>query len=341
MKKWIALFVLAIPVKGISQTYFTALNFPIVGYVVTKFNCDTTGVASPVAGHGQTWSYGSLTSTSSTVTTYTDSLWCTGMFPTSAVQAQFNNTDWFYKKETDTLRFLGNCLSDSSSASTFNAFYDKPAIELFTNMNYGQVYHDSAHFQYGTGEFRNQATTFEVIADGTLTTPLTTYTNVHVLKKEVYIREPGTNDEKEHYLYYYFYDSLISQPVFEISFLSVFGNPLGFKKVKYSDVSNGITENAAFSRQNIYPNPFMDRFFVEGFWDKDIQVYDIHFNPVGFTKELTSNGFYIRFDVWNLLHEPNPHSWSSQPHRSPKLYFVVITDHGYRSVHKVIRTTLD
>lgn len=293
MKKWIALFVLAIPVKGISQTYFTALNFPIVGYVVTKFNCDTTGVASTVAGHGQTWSYGSLTSTSSTVTTYTDSLWCTGMFPTSAVQAQFNNTDWFYKKETDTLRFLGNCLSDSSSASTFNAFYDKPAIELFTNMNYGQVYHDSAHFQYGTGEFRNQATTFEVIADGTLTTPLTTYANVHVLKKEVYIREPGTNDEKEHYLYYYFYDSLISQPVFEISFLSVFGNPLGFKKVKYSDVSNGINEVVQKPAFNIYPNPCTESFFVEAPSNASIDVYNFTLQKIPCAVESHANSHNV------------------------------------------------
>jgi hypothetical protein len=274
MKKIAALFMLILPLKGISQTYFTSANFPILGYVIIKYTCDTTGVSLPASGHAQTWNYGALSATSTAITKYTDSLWCAGIFTTSTIQAQFNNTDWFYKQETDTLRFLGNCLSDSSSTGTFNAHYTKTALELFKQMNYLQVYHDSAHFQYSTGEYRDQATTFEVIADGTLTTPLTTYANAFVLRKEVYVREPGTHVEKEHYLYYYFYDSLISQPVFEISMFSVFGNPLGFKKVKYCDVTDGIGELVKKPGFRVYPNPFSSEFFVDAPQNAKIELYN-------------------------------------------------------------------
>ncbi|HYG50796.1 MAG TPA: T9SS type A sorting domain-containing protein [Flavobacteriales bacterium] len=323
MKKLIIIFLLLQPGLVKSQVYFTSLNFPVVGTTISIYNCDTTGVPVPVTGLGQTFNYTSLNTTSVNFNSYIepDSLWCSDLFPGATLVWQRNNADWFYKQETDTLRFLGNCLSDSTATGTFNSFYYKPAVDLFTGMNYLQVYMDSAHFQYGSGVFRNQITYFQVMADGVLNLPSASYANVHVLRKEVFVKDHDDGSEEEHHLSYLFYDSSLAKPVLEISFLSVFGDPLGFKKVTYFDVGIGVKEQTTSRHINAYPNPFTDRVFIEGFSDKEVYVYDSHLMPVPFSKTVRENGFEI----------------CVLPNSTTGVYFVVMCDHGQRYVRKIIK----
>lgn len=286
MKQCVFVLAFIAPFACGAQSYFTSANFPAVGTTITTHTCDTTGVLIPTTGQGQTFNYASLSVTSTAVTNYIspDSLWCKPLFPPSTIATQKNNVDWFYKQETDTLRFLGNCLSDSSSTSTFNSYYSRPAVELYKNMGYLATHKDSAHFQYGTGEFKNQVTSFRVIADGSLTLPSGTYGTVHVLRKEMWVRDHSTGDEEEHYLYFQFWDTLTPAPVLEISFFSVFGGTLGFKKVKYFDVTDNISEIAQKPALEIYPNPFTDEFFIESVSGAELVVYDLAMKQVPFSK---------------------------------------------------------
>ncbi len=279
-----------------AQTFVTTANFPNTWTSVTYFGCDTTGVANPSSGLGQTFDYSTLITSSSSTFNYTNpiTLWCNPVFSSSNLAKSQGFADWYYVKTADTIYLIGTCLTDSTTTGTYNSFYYKPAIDIFTNMNYAQVYNDSAHFEYDASAVREQISTFEVIASGTLQLPSSSYSNVFVLKKDVHIKKSGTGEVYEHYLEYAFYDSLLAHPVLKIIYYSDFGEPLTNKLVSYYDVSIGIPEAEKREEVKIFPNPFADEFYIEQDINSSILLYDINLKPVKFTSIKTDLGIKIQ-----------------------------------------------
>jgi hypothetical protein len=180
MKKIYIVILALMPLIGWAQPTITNMEVMPVGSTYTMLNDSTMGVNSGASGANQTWHFGSVIPTipnsSSTTTsimpstaTYIDSFPTANLVLTNGTQFQY------YMSYTDSLLLLG-AYDPTNHIVTYYPNPEKSVQRPFTYLsNYSENF--SRHYYFNG---MNQGTgTITATADawGTITTPVTTYSN--------------------------------------------------------------------------------------------------------------------------------------------------------------------
>jgi len=246
-----------------AQTLTQANHAPSNGDLFDTYQCDSAAINPGAAGAGSTWNFGSITTHSNIVTSYTVSTVANATYPNAdiAVYSSTNNISYF-KSNASSLKYYGGNISVGGITATLN--FTAPALYAAYPMSLNT---STSTTTSGTLDVSTQPGTFvgtsDAIADGTgtLIVPGATYTNaIRVVTSQVINYTVSIITGTVTQINYEYYAAGVKQPVFTIStatMASSFGAPSTqtiVTRLKSSTV--GIEKNSAETIDlSVFPNP--------------------------------------------------------------------------------------
>lgn len=298
--------ILSIP--AIAQPTITSNFNPINGTVGTQAAADTTGIKESAAGINQTYNFSNLTQVGQTLSyTYVSAnttpyaAQYQGANLAYAAQSTQGNTGYTYIKTTNnTYELLGVATSDIQIVYTNSQLVI--SYPFTYNSTFTDYFEGSGENSQGIETFRKGYSTSIADGYGTLTLPNGTFTNVLRVKtvqdyKDSFDFLGDAFEYKYFFTTYAYYSNDYRFPLLNISYNEITEPFLGSTSVSksiafYPNSTTSVEENAS-NDISIYPNPAIDRFFVNNNGTAEIttvEILDITGKSVLSTPYTASNG---------------------------------------------------
>lgn len=316
MKKLLTLFTLALVYNwSFGQWTYTASDFPAIGTQQDYTAADTVGFNPGPSGTGQTWNFASLTPTNNTT-------WRMVTPSTAPQAANFPNAShaWvnsandykFYNVTTDSVFLMG----EKSIASTACVYRPDSGAVMAYPFSFGNSYNDSLNGFYADGFISSVTRKGEIYVEfdgsGTLTTPITTYSNVIRIHRQISYTDSSWTGAANAILMVDEYEWYVQGTAFPVMYyrdqalVLNGGNPQIVRTVLFAGTYVGIDGGKALaSIPVISPNPTENTASVQFDLETPSKVSVSVMNISGATVRQTANDFNagshaIQLDVTGL-----------------------------------------
>lgn len=301
MKKLFTLLTLALVyVSSHAQWSFASTDFPAVGETQDYTSADTVGFNPGPSGTGQTWDFSGLTNLNSTTwRMVTPSTAPQGANYPAATHAWVNSANdyRFYFVTSDTVYLLG----EKSIASTNCHYLDSGAVMAFP-FSFGNSISDSLIGQYADG-FISQVTrkgevSVEYDGSGSLTTPLSTYSNVARIHRQYSNTDSSWTGAANAILFIDEYEWYVQGTHFPVMYYKNQtlvlngGNPQVTRTLLYAGTHVGVENGMNNALEaTLFPNPTQNNTAIRFTLPKAEQVAVSVFNVSGSRVSLESGSF--------------------------------------------------
>lgn len=269
MKKLLTLLTLALAYTGsFAQWSFSSTDYPAIGESQDYTSADTVGFNPGSSGTGATWNFSGLNNLNNTTwRMVTPSTAPQGANYPAATQAWVNSANdyRFYNVTSSGVYLLG----EKSIAST-NCHYSDSGMVMAFPFSFGNSITDSVVGQYSDGFISSATRKGEIAVEydgfGSLTTPLSTYSNVARIRRQYSYNDSSWTGAANAILFIDEYEWYVEGTHFPVMYYKNQtlvlngGNPQITRTLLYAGTHVGVTDGVrnGFS-MTVSPNPAQEQ----------------------------------------------------------------------------------